>query len=318
MKLRLPNVDTLAGLLTILFSLWVLVYFIPEVLVLLFHTVLGNLVLLCATLLLYKKRPLNGVLMGASCIVLYVFSRGNKHEGFQVFFEGVMEVDDRENKKSLVKEKVIEFLRLQSTINPHKVFDTDALEQHATQAELDAFLKDGVWPWSPQVVDLYEQAVAANPYVRNVPELATQQARTVFPEATMLRLLSYQTKEGQFLLHGARVGNDGDLPSGFGEFPYASGQMDRPADVVQCNLETGKLERTTSEGKTYPVDYKKLESILPGFHFVGGKKCNPCKAMASKADYSCPFQLKVKDKSSGISNVWRYLWHLSEPVTTSA
>lgn len=319
LKQVVRDTNALSGVLVLLFSLWIVLYFLPEVFVSLFHTLLGNLVLVCATLVLYRVRPLYGALMGVACLVLYRFSQlSSSKEGFKVFFEGEFEIDDREKKK-LTKQKVLEFLQLQSTINPQKVFDMDILEQQASQEELDYFLKHEQWPWSPKVVALYQQAVSANPYVRTLPDLATQEARAVFNEKAILRLLSYQTKEGQLLLNGVLLDPKADaLPSGFGEFPYSSGLAERPSDVIQCNWDKGRLERTTPDGKTYPVDYKKLESILPGFSFVNEKPCNPCVALGAEPSYSCPFQIKVQDKSPTISSVWRYLWRLPEPKTLEA
>ena len=54
-----------------------------------------------------------------------------------------------------------------------------------------------------------------------------------------------------------------------------------------------------------------MEKIIPGFTFLSDP-CNPCGAINAKADYSCPFQLKVKDKSPFISDVWQYLWNIND------
>ena len=81
------------------------------------------------------------------------------------------------------------------------------------------------------------------------------------------------------------------------------------------------LERITYTGKgriygeqtskTTSVDYNDLENIIPGFKFLNGP-CNPCGAINENPDYSCPFQLKVKNKSPFISDVWQYLWNIND------
>ena len=142
--------------------------------------------------------------------------------------------------------------------------------------------------------------------------------------------MSYQTKEGQFLLNGVLVkdpeGNKiEELPSGFGDFPYESGLLeDRTDDIIKCNLSNDlepNLERIRYTGKggifgeqkqkVTQVDYNELENIIPGFTFLSSP-CNPCKTMGSIPDYSCPFRLKVKNKTPFISNVWQYLWNIND------
>ena len=83
----------------------------------------------------------------------------------------------------------------------------------------------------------------------------------------------------------------------------------------------GTLERITYTGKggifgeqtskVSPVNYNDLENIIPGFEFLNGP-CNPCGAINENPDYSCPFKLKVKNKSPFISNVWQKLWNIND------
>jgi hypothetical protein len=95
---------------------------------------------------------------------------------------------------------------------------------------------------------------------------------------------------------------------------------DRTHDIIKCNIKTptnASLERITYKGKggifgeqvtqTTPVDYNDMEKIVPGFKFINGP-CNPCLALNARPDYSCPFELKAKDQTPFVSNVWQYLW----------
>ena len=141
-----------------------------------------------------------------------------------------------------------------------------------------------------------------------------------------------ETKEGSFLLSGVQI-NDGkknELESGFGDFGYESGLTTHMYPVIKCKIDdngNSSLEKTTYTGKggifgeqtsiTSKVDYNNLESEIPGFKFLNGP-CDPCKAINSSSEYSCPFNLKLKEEKEGkegkeeketeISQVWKYLW----------
>ena len=228
------------------------------------------------------------------------------------------------------------FLLIQNSINPKIIFDTNTIKNNqATQEEVDYFNKNGVWPWSQKTKDLYVEALNTNPYVRTLSENELNYVMSIYNESAILRLLSYQTKEGQFLLNGVLIvdpsGNKmEELPSGFGDFVYNSELMqDRRDDIIKCNMtdsNNATLERIKYTGKggifgeqkksVTPVDYNDLENIIPGFTFLNGP-CNPCGALNVNPDYSCPFKLTVKNKPPFISSVWQYIWNINDnPIET--
>jgi hypothetical protein len=296
------NKIRLFGLLSILITLWLILYLIPEFFVSLFNTLLGNLILLVTLLLTFMYNRFYGIIIGLLFILLYRFSRLSR-EGF-------------------TEQSTHDFLKIQNTINRQNIFDMNIIKTQASQQELDYFNKNGIWPWSQQTIDLYTKAISSNPFIRTLPEDAVKYTRTLYNEAAILRILSYQTKEGQFLLNGVLIKNPysvEELPSGFGDFPYESGlSKNKTYDTIKCNLSNNSLERITYTGqgifgqqtkKVTHVDYKDLENIIPDFKFIK-KPCNPCKAMKSIPDYSCPFDIKVEDKSPFISDVWKKLWNI--------
>jgi len=63
------------GLLTILIGLWLVLYLIPEVFVSLFNSLLGNLILIISTILIFMNNKTYGLLIGMMILVLYRFSR---------------------------------------------------------------------------------------------------------------------------------------------------------------------------------------------------------------------------------------------------
>ena len=322
------------GFLTILIGLWLMLYFIPELFVSLFSTLLGNLILIISVFLVFMNNKMYGIVTGLAIIILYRFLTLSK-EGFTGFeLSGSFTIDENKTDskptgKSL-QDLQNDFLKIQNTINKNKVFDMNTINSQASEEELKYFNKNGKWPWSQKVINLYQDAVNSNPYIRTVPQQASNYAQTIYNQNAILTLLSYQTKEGQFLLNGVLVKDPSgnpmeELPSGFGDFPYESGLLgNRVDDVIKCNLNNDQnptLERIRYTGKggifgeqtqkVTPVDYHGLENIIPGFTFLN-KPCNPCVAMAENPDYSCPFKLKVKGKSPFISEVWQYLWNIND------
>lgn len=332
------NKTKVIGLLTILIAIWLVLYFIPEVFVSLFNTLLGNLILIVTVLLVYMNNRMYGLVIGLIFLLLFRFSQLSTKklkEGFSFSIDGTISMDNEPSQSSstngnFTQDSISDFINIQSTINRQTVFDMNTIGTQASQEELDYFNKHGMWPWSQKVIDLYKESVLRNPYIRTMPLQATNIARKTYNQAAILRILSYQTKEGQFLLNGVLVKDPSgnkmeDLPSGFGEFGYSSGLLgNRSDDIIKCNLKDDSnptLERITYMGKggifgeqnekVTQVDYNDLESLIPGFKFLSSP-CNPCKAMSATPDYSCPFKLKVKNKSPFISDVWQYLWNIND------
>lgn len=312
------NKTKVIGLLTILALLWIVLYVIPGFFVSLFNTVLGNLILIVTVVLVSFYNYKYGIALGLLFLIIYRFSYLLRKEGFTW------------NKKSEQ-----DFLLIQSTINRGTVFDTKMIqESQASQEEVDYFNQNGMWPWSQTVITIYEDAVKNNPYIRTYSKDSINQARKIYNQAAILRIISMQTKEGQFLINGVlvqnisgnpegkAVGNKYEaLPSGFGDFGYKSGLIgSMKDDVIKCKTDNTGLEKISYTGKgllgeqtktVTDVDYKDLENLIPGFTFINGR-CNPCGALKQTADYSCPFTLKIKNKPPFISEVWQYLWQIQD------
>jgi len=307
------NRTKVIGLLTILILLWLILYLIPDIMSSLFNTFLGNLILFTIVALISLYNIKYGIISGLIIIILYRFSHIILKEGF-----------------SWTPDSTQNFLLIQNTINRQKIFDIDIIKNQASQEELNYFNSNGKWPWSQKTKDLFVEALKKNPFIRTLPEDSLNYTMTIYNEAAILRVLSYQTKEGQFLLNGVLIqdpsgNNMEDLPSGFGNFPYKSGLLENKSnDIIKCNMKNpngATLERIKYTGKggifgeqtsiITPVDYNNLENIIPGFTFVNGT-CNPCGAINETPDYSCPFKLKVKNNPTTISSIWQNLWEVND------
>ena len=310
------NKTKLIGLLTILIVIWSVLYLIPELFNKIFNTILGNIILITTSLLVSMYNIQYGIILSIIFIIIIRFSHLSQKEGF-----------------TWNPESTRDFLQIQSTINRQKIFDVNMIQENqASQEELDYFNENGRWPWSQNTILLYEAAVKSSPFIRTLPEDSVNYARTIYNEAAILRIISYQTKEGHFLLNGVLVKDPSgnkyeDLPSGFGDFALSedSGLIEnRSDDIIKCNMKNSNnstLERITYTGKggifgeqktkITPVDYNDLEKIIPGFTFLNGP-CNPCGALNENPDYSCPFRLKVKNKPPFVSGVWQNLWGIKD------
>lgn len=301
--------EKMIGLLVILIFLMLIFYIIPGLLYDLFNSILGNLILIIISIYIYKKNKYYGLIFGILILILYRFSHFK--EGFS-------------------QKSINDFLDIQNTINPNRIFDIEMLKKQVSQEELDYYNKNGMWYWNDYVIDLYKDALSKNPYGKVQSDDAVNYARSIYNEKAILYILSMQSKEGQFLLNGVLVNNsiDGknsneDLSSGYGNFPYNDSGLieDKRKDIIKCNLDdelTPKLQRIKYKGKKnffqyqeekiQDINYNDLEKIIPGFKYIKGS-CNPCVAFSNNPQYNCPFELKLQE-NKGISKIMKYLWGL--------
>lgn len=301
------NISILIGLLTLLVVLWVIMYLIPSIFVNLFHSFLGSIILLLSTVLITAKNRKYGAIFAIVCFILYRFSH----------MVGI-ESQQSQQKEGFTTKSLDDFIKVQQTVNPQVVYDTSILEKQVTQEELDAFLRDGVWPWSQQIQDLYKEAVGKNPYIKSFPEDSLRQARKVYNQKAITEILASQSKEGQFLIHGILVETDKyKYRDGAGSYAVNSGlqTLTDTSTLIKCNSKTGEPETVKYTGEegimnshTFdtkqigPNNYSSLEDLIPGFKFLKGP-CNPC-----KNDYSCMFTLN--QTAGGVSDIYKYIWNL--------
>jgi hypothetical protein len=309
------NKTKIVGLLTILVGLWLILYFIPDLLSSLLNTFLGNIILLLTVILITITNYKYGILLMVIFLVLKRYSYVSSTRSVKEGFTWTDKITD-------------DFLNIQNSINPNIVFDTKIIQDsQASQEEVEYFNEHGIWPWSIETIKLYKEAYESNPYIRNNSEEGTNYARTIYNQTAILRILAMQKKEGQFLLNGILIndpsGNDiNELEnSGTGSYGYNSGLVSNPGkDIIRCKSDNSGLERITFDGNgsifgqqiktSTDIDKCDLEDTIPGFKFINKKKCNPCAALNQTPDYSCPFSLQLKDQSTHVSNVWKYLWDL--------
>ena len=122
-------------------------------------------------------------------------------------------------------------------------------------------------------------------------------ARKVYNEKAAKQLISWNTKEGKFLLNGVKI-NNGTIRCDTDENENL--QMKK---TIQngYNLWNGYKNLTTSE-----IPNDSIPNEIQGFQFIKNS-CNPCLALNN--DYSCPFQINIEG-NTGISSVWKNLWNI--------
>jgi len=305
------------GLISILIAIWMILYLIPNIFVNLFNTLLGKSILILAIILISFKNLYYGMLLLFIFIIIYRFLilsqnfNMKQKEGF-----------------TWKQSSTNQFLEIQKTINPQIVFNAPEIQKQASQEEVDYFNQNGRWPWSEQVKKLYTESLDKNPYVRTSPEDAINTISTIYNENAILQMLSWQAKEGQFLLNGVSINKNEknpyvDLPSGWGDFAFNSKQISKNNNIIKCgynnnnnNLSLQEIESMGNDGIVYShvknikhVDYNDLENLIPGFTFLKGS-CNPCENLNNPPNYNCPFQLNTRGTEKGVSSIWQYLWNV--------
>jgi hypothetical protein len=208
------------------------------------------------------------------------------------------------------KNVIAEFIKFQKFHNPNLRFDLDIIQKQATLDEVQTLFKTGKWPWSPDVINLYKEAISQNNIINNEPGSALNTAQTVYNQTAIIELLSWNTKEGSFLLNGTII-------------KHTDGMPDNLNNIVRCakDRSTGKIsmQKVVYTGyngvngslvsKVSPINNSDIPKEVNGFKFLKSE-CNPCSAISDPADYSCPFSLNVGNGNE-VSAVWQQLWGLN-------
>jgi len=201
-----------------------------------------------------------------------------------------------------------DFIKFENTYNPNFQFDLNIIQKQASPIEVEYLLKNNKWPWSDSVKAMYRDAIMRNSTISMDPGIALDLAQTIYNETAIKEMLSWNTKEGSFLLTGVTVGHTKGLP-------------DNINNIVRCGLSSGGnavMEKITNVGydgingsmtRNFAlVSNADIPKLVPGFKFLKSE-CNPCVALDDPANYSCPFSLNVGD-GGGVSAIWKNLWGL--------
>lgn len=202
------------------------------------------------------------------------------------------------------------FIKYQQTVNENNTqFDLDILQKQATPEEAEELLKTGYWPWPDDLKKQYMDNVWASPIIKIDPQYALDYAMKIYNEDTVREMLAWNTKEGHFLLYGGDIGVTDGLPENVRNTIKCSTDINGNS-VMQKKVYTNMNYWNGYIGeKVTTVVPEDIPKEMPGFSFVNGS-CNPCVALNSPGDFSCPFNLNIKEKGNDISDVWKQMWNL--------
>jgi len=206
-----------------------------------------------------------------------------------------------------------DFANFENTHNPNFQFDMNIIQKQATPEEVEYLIKNNKWPWSDAVKAMYKDAIMRNSVISMDPGVAMDVAQTIYNETAVKEMLSWNSKEGAFLLTGVTIGHTKGLP-------------DNVNNIIRCGLSDGNgvdgnavMEKIVNVGydgingsmiqNISQVSNADIPGLVPGFKFLKNE-CNPCLALDDPANYSCPFSLNVGDGGE-VSTIWKNLWGLA-------
>lgn len=197
----------------------------------------------------------------------------------------------------------------QTTISKNKTyFDLDILQKQASPYEVEQLLETGYWPWSDQLKYEYLQSVWSSPIIKIEPKYALDYAMKIYNKTAVRELLAWNTKEGHFLLYGGDLGVSDGMPTNVHNTLKCSTDSNGNS-VMEKKIYTGmNLWNGYMNTITTKVKAEDIPKNMPGFTFIKNS-CDPCIALNSPGDFSCPFKLNIEGNDS-ISYPWQSLWGL--------
>ena len=164
------------------FVIFLIILFLkPELFFMAFKTFLGNVVLLFIILGASYVDIKYAITLALFFIILsrVAWTSSSLKEGFAA--------------NGWSDDLVAKFLKFQKVLNPNVVYDMKVVQQQATPDEVDYLFKNNKWPWSKEVIDLYQQAVAENSFVKVDPGMSMIDAQQIYNEMAMKQVLSFST-----------------------------------------------------------------------------------------------------------------------------
>jgi hypothetical protein len=230
-------------------------------------------------------------------VSIVIFNSYSKKEGFQ------------NNNTQWSPDLISRFIKYQQTVNENNTqFDLDILQQQATPEEAEEMLRTGYWPWPDDLKQEYIENVWSSPIIKIDPQYALNYAMKIYNEDTVREMLAWNTKEGHFLLYGGDIGVTNGLPKNVRNTIKCSTDINGNS-VMQKKIYTNMNNWNGYIGEEVTtVKPEDIPKEMPGFNFVNDS-CDPCVALNTPSDFSCPFKLNVKGNDQ-ISDVWKKLWEV--------
>jgi len=212
------------------------------------------------------------------------------------------------------QQTITDFINFQKVHNPNFTFDINILQRQATAAEVQSLIENNVWPWSDDVKQMYKDAMANNWNVSVDLGSSLNTAQSIYNQTAIMELLAWNTKEGEFLIDGAVIGQSKNMPSNVNNIvrcaSSGSAGSGPGSNILEKVVYTGYNSISGNlQSQVTPVSNSDIPSVVNGFQFLGSGACNPCSALDYPPNYSCPFSINTGNGAT-VSPVWQKLWGL--------
>jgi hypothetical protein len=199
-------------------------------------------------------------------------------------------------------ELIERFLAYQYFHNPRYIFDIDIIQKQASSEEAEEYLKNGNWNWSSEVENLYTNYIYQLPFVSISSNTSLEDAKKIYNETAITDLMAWNSKEGQFILNGAVIGQSHGLPKNINnQIKCIKGKM-----MKIINKDVDIYPGYMIQEKKF-LSSEDIPKTLAGFQFID-EICNPC---IQGGKNNCKFKLNIGDGGE-ISSIWEYIWGINK------
>jgi len=190
------------------------------------------------------------------------------------------------------------FASYQNSANDNRNrYNMEVIQQQASPYEAETLIHTGYWPWSDDTKYEYTDAIWHHKIIKINVGNALDYAMKTYNESAIKQLMSWNTKEGQFLLYGSKGKGKGN------KYDTIKCSTDESNNASMIGIIKKEFKDDYIENSV-PISNEDIPLKMSGFSFLKGP-FNPCVALHN--DYSCPFKLNVKGDDT-TSSVWSRLW----------
>ena len=304
--------ETLIYIIIFLLLLFLL-YIIPKIMIFLFRSIMGFILIFTIIYLISRKKNsfrfnhsfAFGLFMIFLIFYLSIYKSISSDSVGSIPVASLPVASLKEGYKSSTwsNDLIDRFLAYQYFHNPNYIFDIDIIQKQASSEEAEDYLKNGKWQWSNEVEKLYTNSVYQLPFVSISSKTAIENSKKIYNEKAITELMAWNSKEGQFILNGAVIGQSPGLPKNIN-------------NQIKCNTKGQMMKIINKDIDIYPGYMIQQKKILPsedipktlaGFQFID-EICNPC---IQGGKHNCKFKLNIGDGGE-ISSIWEYIWGINK------
>jgi hypothetical protein len=204
--------EWLLRIMAILVIVCTTIYGVNDLVFYLYDTILGNILLLVIIIIVGINDTMLAFITGILFILIYIYHRYYQNQN----------LNKNKNKEGFTwsQTDINNFLLMQQTVSPNTVYDIETLKKYVSRKELDDYLMNGKWTWTPETQQRYKTALDENQYVRFYKKDGLHRAQQVYNEYAINYILDNQEKSKQY---NEMPKQKPCLPSGWGSYGYNSG-----------------------------------------------------------------------------------------------